>query len=359
MNQTQKRLQIINLAISIGDTETVRLQTLKLAPMMSDPRIREIVNGLQAENYAQTQQRIIEYIENPPEEIVRRTPEEEDKALIEEFDLFTVPPSEEESSSAYDDTSYEELLQLDDALFETPQNATADTEPVEKRSPSGERPAVSEENDVDLASEWEKLTKDLPEEIREEGNALFELKSIHDTNESYPPIAYIDQKFETLLSHYPPVVGVDNTTDTFKTIANKIALEGYDEKEIEKLIDTVFSLVEEGELPKATALLLLAAATRSPYARLILARELYKGKLLRPNPQEAFDILFKLAEDDNYPEAMCDLAQFYEYGISTKKDPKLAEKLYRNAMEAGISRAQKHYLRIHKKNRSLFGRLFR
>jgi len=42
MNQTQKRLNIIKLAISIGDNETIQLQMLKLAPLKTDRKIQEI-----------------------------------------------------------------------------------------------------------------------------------------------------------------------------------------------------------------------------------------------------------------------------------------------------------------------------
>jgi len=46
MNQTQKRLNIIKLAISIGDNETIQLQMLKLAPLKTDRKIQEILQGL-------------------------------------------------------------------------------------------------------------------------------------------------------------------------------------------------------------------------------------------------------------------------------------------------------------------------
>jgi TPR repeat protein len=66
-----------------------------------------------------------------------------------------------------------------------------------------------------------------------------------------------------------------------------------------------------------------------------------------------------LAENENYPEAICDLAQFYEYGIQTPKDLKKAERLYKEAMHRGIRRAERHYMRLHKKNRGLFSFLRR
>jgi len=84
MNQTKKRLQIINIAISLTDIETIQLQILKLAALRSDPKLQEIIAGLQAQNYAQTQALITKYIETPMEEIVQRTPQN-DQEIIEEF----------------------------------------------------------------------------------------------------------------------------------------------------------------------------------------------------------------------------------------------------------------------------------
>ena len=55
MNQTQKRLSIINLAISITDIETIQLQILKLGLLKTDTKIQEIIAVLQAENYAKAQ----------------------------------------------------------------------------------------------------------------------------------------------------------------------------------------------------------------------------------------------------------------------------------------------------------------
>ena len=55
MNQTKKRLSIINLAISITDLETIQLQILKLRLLMTDDKIQEIITALQDENYAHAQ----------------------------------------------------------------------------------------------------------------------------------------------------------------------------------------------------------------------------------------------------------------------------------------------------------------
>ena len=95
MNQTKKRLSIINHAISITDVETIQLQVLKLALLKTDEKIQEIVTAINAENYAQAQRLINQYIEAPTDNILQRTSQKaqaamaaEDQAIIDEFDLF-------------------------------------------------------------------------------------------------------------------------------------------------------------------------------------------------------------------------------------------------------------------------------
>jgi TPR repeat protein len=85
-----------------------------------------------------------------------------------------------------------------------------------------------------------------------------------------------------------------------------------------------------------------------------LARELYKGDLIEQDINQSFDLMYQLAINDNYAEAICDLAQFYEYGVGVKADKKQALKLYDEAMQQGITRAMRHYDRLSKQKRKLF-----
>ncbi|RLA70098.1 MAG: hypothetical protein DRG09_04080, partial [Epsilonproteobacteria bacterium] len=109
MNQTKKRLSIINLAISITDIETIQLQILKLGLLKTDTKIQEIIAVLQAENYAKAQRLMKVYIDTPMEDILQRASQqkplditdlpsshrketiisEEDQKIIDEFQLFT------------------------------------------------------------------------------------------------------------------------------------------------------------------------------------------------------------------------------------------------------------------------------
>jgi len=100
MNQTQKRLSIIKLAISITDIETIQMQLLKLTPIKTDLKIQGILSLLNAGNYAQAQGLITDYIDSAPEEILQRTSQDEkqvisddDQAIIDEFNLFVTPGS--------------------------------------------------------------------------------------------------------------------------------------------------------------------------------------------------------------------------------------------------------------------------
>ena len=69
MNQTKKRLSIIELAISMTDVETIQLQILKLSLLKADIQIQKIIGELQAENYIRAQELITTYIKNPFEKI--------------------------------------------------------------------------------------------------------------------------------------------------------------------------------------------------------------------------------------------------------------------------------------------------
>jgi hypothetical protein len=441
MNQTKKRLQIIKLAISIGDTETIQLQMLKLSPLKSDIKVQEILAGLQAENYAQTQALITEYIDTPIEEIIQRTTQnepatpEEEEAIIEEFDLFRVKPEKEEEEveevldldlytekkhppkKQEEEIDYDTLLNLksedilsdnikikqtvsaqEDDFFDHPDTYNY-TEVIEKddffEEVTAENPATDthrnalfrkQEEQEELLSEREYTTCS-DEASQSYTSSLDEMltlspsepepQSLTDspkTSEvplrakkhtdpaeavSYDPIPYIDQKFKNMLTQYPPLETTDDTFSSVDAWLLKISKEGYTEKEIEETIAHIRKLSKKGAKAEAAQLLLISAATHSSYAQFMLARSLFKGDVLKKNLPEAFTIINRLAMDEDYPEAICDLAQLYENGIGITKDKKQAEMLYKEAMELGIQRAAAHYKRVHQANKSFFAKLFR
>jgi len=455
MNQTQKRLSIINLAISITDMETIQLQVLQLGPLRTDEKIQEILTMLKAENYAQAQGLITTYIETPTKEILQRTFQKEqekrsilDNNTIDEFNLFTEPEvdneiktfdfedmlafsnefeeerSEEERSKKEEtekvqkNIDFDSLLNIDkddilpnnieidishspsktfwdepeelnlqtedivkDTFFDTEENVVENTEEEhaqESFTKSTEDIFTEEYTQKEIIDVLDEKTIEKPleelynvEKVQEEENIeTFEFEEEtkeeaedlkpqeqEDTSEKestkYKAIPYIDQKFKNMHVQYPPV---EETMESFLSVDAwllKISNEGYNEEAIEAMIKKVDTLSIENKA-EAAQLLLITAATESKYAQFRLARTLYKGEILQKNLPESFTLINRLATNDDYPEAICDLAQFYEYGIGIDKDRKKAELLYEEAMDLGIKRAMGHYERMKKENSGFF-----
>ena len=408
MNQTKKRLSIIKLAISITDIEAIQLQILKLSPLKTDEKIQEIIAGLQAENYAQTQALITTYIETPTEEILQRTSQKEkqlkkaeEKDIIEEFDLFVTSPVQQESvekemfdfdtleqentaKREQEVTDFDALLNIeaDDILpdniklkvdstrtesffsetehhLENIKENHIDTKIIPKDTffDTEETSVVQESKKEDVTidqidKETVIASEEQPEEnIQEESS---ETPPTEDKPSRYEAITYIDQKFKNMYTQYPPVEESDENFTSVHAWLLQISNEGYSHDEIEEIIKHIGKLTESDSLAEAAQLLLISGATRSKFAQLMLARALYKGNILQKNLPESFTLINRLAMDDDYPEAICDLAQFYEHGIGIGKDKKRAEMLYREAMDQDIQRAVGHYERLRKQNSGFF-----
>ncbi len=164
----------------------------------------------------------------------------------------------------------------------------------------------------------------------------------------YTPISYIGQKFKNMLNQYPPIQRDDTQScPVVEDMKRKIAQEGYTEEEIEEFLKFYVQFKNENRLWCSAQVLLLAAATESEFAQFLLARELFHGNVLQENHPEAFTQINALADRD-FPEAICDLAQLYEYGVGIGKDKKMALMLYEEAAEMGVERAKKHCERLRK-----------
>jgi len=432
MNQTKKRLSIINLAISITDIETIQLQVLKLRLLKTDENIQEILSMLQNENYAQAQALITTYIDTPRKEVLQRTfqkekekRQENEKAVIDEFNLFTTEgerykdaeihtldlddmlrlESEAEAKHfmAVHKSPEEEnrILDLDDMLhFEEeanenkpravheeidfdsilnvnsedilPDNINIDISHSENNDFWNQEESHTTENEsVPRDTFFDEEESDVPSDIEEKESPVIEypfpevqndieeeteVQTVKETEPdtiSYKPIPYIDQKLKNMQVQYPVVEASDESFASVDKWLLKISNDGYTEKEIEEMIQTIDALRSDNS-SEAAQLLLISAATESKYAQFRLARTLYKGEILQKNLPEAFTLINRLATYDDYPEAICDLAQFYEYGIGTEKDKSKAEELYKDAMEAGIKRATEHFERLQKENKGFF-----
>ena len=395
MNQTKKRLKIIKLAISITDIETIQLQILKLSALKTDAKIQEIIAGLQAENYAQTQALITTYIEMPMEEILQRTSQEarqtikdKERAVIEEFDLLvTTPENQEEEEELFDFSTLEreeiprkkqEGIDFDTLLnIETDNilagnieldisHAPKDTffDELEQQGKKAKESHIDtafipkdtffdiEEPPVIQEVQKEKIVQEEETTVPSEDPTI--IPSEENIPSQYRAIPYIDQKFKNMHTQYPPVQESEENFSSVNAWLLQISNDGYTNDEVDEMITYITKLTEVNSLAEAAQLLLISGATKSKFAQFMLARALYKGKILQKNLPESFTLINRLAMDDDYPEAICDLAQFYEKGIGIDKDKKKAEALYKEAMDLGINRATSHYERIKKQNSSFF-----
>ena len=402
MNQTKKRLNIIKLAISITDIETIQLQILKLTPIKTDANIQEILTVLQAGNYAQAQALISNYIDTAPDKILQRTSQtkeevisDEDQAVIDEFQLFVTPTTSETEVVEIDINDYPSIqpkitkekhsidfdsllnLDADDVLKD---NINIDLSHTHKEEKDSFFENASEETFQSLLDETpiKKDTffegmEDLTKELEEEQQIILDEKTINDDKEhneekaisskpmseelttpkEYNAMPYISQKFISMKKQYPPIQKTYEKFDTVESLLTKIADKGYTEAEIEEMITYIYKLMEKAEYTESAQLLLVCAATESKFAQFMLARELYTGSVLTKNIPEAFTLMNTLAVDD-YPEALCDIGQFYENGIGTSSDLMKAEEFYKEAVKMGIQRAKKHYTRLKKLNRGFF-----
>jgi len=334
MNQIQKRLKIINLAISITDIETIQLQVMKLNQIKSDINLQEILHSIQNKNYAKAQTLITSYLQQPVQDDVIQRVEEENKEV--DLNLFV---NEEEQPKPE--------IQLEDMFKIHKEKTSVSKKPID-------------EFDTLLNINHEDILKDninieqLSLEKKDNQEELSTSTSKSDNTNTYPNIPYIKDKYNNLQQQYPPI---ENNFQEYHSVQNwihTIKTKGYTEEHIEEMIEYIYKLQHKNSA-EAAQLLLVTASTQSLYAYFILARELYRGKLLQQNINESFKIIYNLATNENYPEAICDLAQFYEYGVGVKKDTKQALKLYDEAMQLGITRAMRNYDRLSKQKKSLFG----
>jgi hypothetical protein len=398
MNQTKKRLHIIKLAISITDIETIQLQILKLTPMQTDASIQEIISLLQKGSYVKSQELISIYMDTAPDEILQRSSQQEYQAtipnaegnLIDEFELFLTPSvHSQQNTTQMDAHDFDTLLHTDntketsdvDTFFEEEETQETDTstekdaeedtffekkESLEEESPKED--SNTEETPEEKAIEQENIEQEILENTIE--NPTEETKKTNhekpttevtaDTNtkentntRSYEPMPHITQKLIHMEKRYPSHAHSDEKFETVETLLEKISNEGYTESDIEEMIQMSKKLITIEQPEEAAELLYICASTESQFAQFMLARELYSGTLLKRNIESAFILMSTLAKD-NYPEALCDLGQFFENGIGTIPDLIKAESLYKEAMKLGIKRASKHHARLQKQNRGFF-----
>ena len=161
----------------------------------------------------------------------------------------------------------------------------------------------------------------------------------------YPPIPHIEQKFRQAFVLYPPNKESEVWIEEVIKFLKHVSANSYTDSDVKSFLDEYKFYLDKGDIARAAQVLLLAGATDSKYAKFILARELFNGKVLKRDLKKSYTAMKNLASK-HYPDAFCDLAQFYEYGIGVPKDKKTALKLYEKAFELGVNRATKHINRI-------------
>ncbi len=276
----------------------------------------------------------------------------------DEEDDLTLPPVVEEAPEEIEEIVIEKpkiILETEDEISELEEMsnrelfAQALANDLEENIPYEESQKSEEENDFFAQEEAKESHEIIESNTKKESTS--EVKE-------YEAISYLDQKLRNMLNQYPQT---EETTESFKSeerLLYMISLKGYTEDDIERVVDDIQALKRENKLGEASHLLLTIATTESLYAQFTLARELYQGIILVRDLPEAFTQINYLAAE-KYPEAVCDLAQFYEHGIGIKKDKRRALDLYEEAGELGVSRASTHLNRLEKELKGIFGKLFK
>jgi len=404
--QVSKRLQIIKIAISITDEETINLQRLKLRVYKNDKQLETILAVLEDENHAQASSLIDRYLHGPFQEKEPYIPtpapskrDTEEEELIKKFGLFMdakreerhnpieikemiqieddfdnilIPQKTDQGHTISKKVSTEEIIADFNSIKEEIVRDTHPTPPPQAHDKQAEQDKETEENreaeeisgqtidDILAVSPKQKQTAFSQENDKIQPPPLPKQEKQHhakDSTAAYSPISYVDHKFKNMLNQYPQILESTERFEREEKLLYKISLEGYDEVDIDDIITDIQLLKEAGKLAEAAHLLLIIAFTESLYAQLIFARELYKGEILQKDVPEAFTQINRLAIE-NYPEAICDLAQFYEKGIGINKDKKKAFRLYEDALELGVLRAERHIVRMQEESKGFFGKLF-
>lgn len=377
MNQTKKRLKIIKLAISITDMETLQLQVLKLNLLKTDQKVQSILSLLREQNYVQAQRLITSYLEIPNDTVIQRSSETESEVKTDTssmiHDIIPISPDQslytEEELPKHNTELFSLIEKIEEAKenkknimqYDAMLNYTAHD--TNSNNPSNENSAVKIDNFFQDQATYTAQKNTFFNSIKEVNVKISSAKKdispvdISSSDKEYPKICNIEQKFEKILKEYPVVHATDTEYDSVIHLLAKLSMEPYTEADIEQIIKYLDSL-QHTDKAQAAQLLLICACTESTYAHFRLARAFYSGDLIVQNLSESFSTINYLAVQIKYPEAICDLAQFYENGIGIGEDKTKALLYYKEAMSMGIQRAMKHYERLQKKNKGFFS-LFR
>ena len=415
MEEISTRFKIIELAIKLGDRDTIDIQARKLRDISIDDNLDEIISLLESNNFRQALFLMKNYSNTLKDNFFLDEDEQEDietkesqqipctnsqsgikiitvedllklsdrsKESIAEYDNSPAP-KEEESKEEDDDilnidstySNYKESNETNhldniEPIYEPSYNQKEDKnidnplpEPIYDYQPAptfeldiDEDKNISSDSSINLNDNINNLVDETIENSTQaeakEQESTQSNKLPDSENETYPPMPHIELKFKNMLNQYPPLESSDEMAPEIYPMIDKISQDGYSEQDIWDFLDIYHKYKDEGNKAYAAQILLLAAATESKFAQFLLARELFSGDVIEKDHGEAFTQI-KLLAEKNFPEAICDLGQFYEYGIGIDKDKKMALILYEEAAELGVERAARHVNRL-KNSKGIF-----
>ena len=215
---------------------------------------------------------------------------------------------------------------------------------VEKAKDLTSKLKATEKKKESLNEQKQKVEKNAKEEKLVEKTER-NTNRVSKSDDIYPPIPHIEQKFRQAFVLYPANKESEVWIEEVIKFLKHIASNSYTDNDVKRFLDEYNFYVDKGDIARAAQVLLLAAASDSKYAQFVLARELFNGRVLKRDLKKSYTVM-KFLASKHYPDAFCDLAQFYEYGIGVPKDKKTALKLYEKAFELGVDRATKHINRI-------------
>ncbi len=304
----------------------------------------------------------------------KQTTDTPQKEKVDFSDIFTTSKKEKMSTEEKQQkiTPEEEIvtkeknsnLEDNDQVTENQPEETIEQEEINFESEEYETENKEENNELNE----ENLDDDLEMLITadsEVGNTNIDMtleenlesrESANPYDKKYPPVSDIFHKFQNIALFH---IGDKNYT-LHKSSANwmhRISKVGYKEIEILKIAKYIQKLKEQKEHNEAIQLALICCATESNLGKLIFARELYKGDIVEQDHFKACEMTKELALLD-YPEALCDLGQYCEHGIGTKKSLEYALHFYKKAYDLGLDRASILYKNL-KKKKGLFSFLFK
>ena len=302
-------------------------------------------------------------IENSEKEKIEESKEDNiENDTIKEDDTIDLNDGLEESNN-YNSWYYENKLEnkIDDTnpLSYTKDYTFEDEDENEEKKESNtyEHDLIIEDDDLDdIAKDY--YRQKLQEDKEKSSTLVEENKEENLQNEDgfYQPIAFLEQKFENIIKRFPQKEPIESELDSIKHLIS-IFEQPYRDEDIDIALKQFDEFKRNGDLEEASKVLLLVSISDAKSAHFALSRELFKGDVLEQNYAEAFIQMNDLALD-GFVEAICDLGQFYEYGIGVKKDRKKAISLYEEAMEFNLERAKELRDKLQNSKRSFFSYLF-